>query len=125
MTRLDSVVEPVFLDHASTTPLDPAVAAAMVECLLAPQTQGNASSTRHAHGRAAAALVERARGEVAELVGAMILVYMIRRRTRGQRQLSHQMTMSTSLSSTIECRPLNPALMAMTSATSRRTVDII
>ena len=70
MTRLDSVAEPVFLDHASTTPLDPAVAAAMVECLLAPQTQGNASSTRHAHGRAAAALVERARGEVAELVGA-------------------------------------------------------
>ena len=69
MTRLDSVTEPVFLDHASTTPLDPAVAAAMVECLLAPQTQGNASSTRHAHGRAAAALVERARGEVAELVG--------------------------------------------------------
>jgi cysteine desulfurase len=69
VTRLDSVVEPVFLDHASTTPLDPAVAAAMVECLLAPQTQGNASSASHAPGRAAAALVERARGEVAELVG--------------------------------------------------------
>ena len=61
---------PVFLDHASTTPVDPEVAAAMAECLAAPGSQGNASSATHAYGRAAAALIERARAEVAALVGA-------------------------------------------------------
>ena len=61
---------PVFLDHASTTPVDPRVAAAMAECLTGPDGIGNPSSATHAYGRAAAARVESARAEVAALVGA-------------------------------------------------------
>jgi cysteine desulfurase len=61
---------PVFLDHASTTPLDPVVADAMVECLRGTDTQGNASSATHALGRAALARIEQARAEVAALLGA-------------------------------------------------------
>jgi cysteine desulfurase len=63
-------VAPVFLDHASTTPIDPVVADAMAECLRRSDAQGNASSTTHAFGRTAAALLERARADVAGLVGA-------------------------------------------------------
>jgi cysteine desulfurase len=64
------VATPVFLDHASTTPLDPAVADAMAECLRGSDTQGNASSATHALGRAASARIEQARVEVAALLGA-------------------------------------------------------
>jgi cysteine desulfurase len=63
-------VTPVFLDHASTTPLDPAVAAVMIEVLQGPLGVGNPSSITHAPGREAAAAIERARGEVAALIGA-------------------------------------------------------
>ena len=65
-----SVALPVFLDHASTTPIDPRAAAAMAECLAGPEGLGNPSSATHAYGRAAAARIERARAEVAALVGA-------------------------------------------------------
>lgn len=65
-----SAAQPVFLDHASTTPIDPRVAAVMAECLAGPEGLGNPSSATHAYGRAAAARIERARGEVAALVGA-------------------------------------------------------
>jgi cysteine desulfurase len=65
-----SVALPVFLDHASTTPIDPRAAAAMAECLAGPEGLGNPSSATHAYGRAAAARSERARAEVAALVGA-------------------------------------------------------
>ena len=61
---------PVFLDHASTTPVDPRVAAAMAACLTGPEGLGNPSSATHLYGRAAAARIERARAEVATLVGA-------------------------------------------------------
>ena len=61
---------PVFLDHASTTPVDPRVAAAMAACLTGPEGLGNPSSATHLYGRAAAARIERARAEVAALVGA-------------------------------------------------------
>jgi cysteine desulfurase len=64
------VATPVFLDHASTTPLDPAVADAMAECLRGSDAQGNASSATHALGRAASARIEQARVEVAALLGA-------------------------------------------------------
>lgn len=59
-------MHPVYLDHNATTPMKPAVqaavCAALAEC-------GNASSI-HAIGRAARAKVEGARGQVAALVGA-------------------------------------------------------
>ncbi len=57
----------VYLDHNATTPLRDEVVAAMVEALRA--TWGNPSST-HAQGAAARAAIERARGEVAALLGA-------------------------------------------------------
>ena len=55
-----------YLDHNATSPLRPEAAAAMARALLLP---GNPSSV-HAEGRAARAAVERAREEVAALVGA-------------------------------------------------------
>jgi cysteine desulfurase len=58
--------ERVFLDHNATSPLRPAARAVMTEVLAAP---GNASSVHH-EGRAARARIERARGQVAALLGA-------------------------------------------------------
>lgn len=58
---------PVYLDYAATTPVDPAVAAIMSECLGA--VHGNASS-QHAYGAAAAARIARAREQVAALINA-------------------------------------------------------
>ena len=60
---------PIYLDYAATTPIEPEVAQAMAECLMADGDFGNPSST-HAYGRAAAARVARARSQVATLVGA-------------------------------------------------------
>lgn len=60
---------PIYLDYAATAPLDPRVAAAMCECLRDPALQGNPASA-HAPGRAAAARVEMARAQVANLIGA-------------------------------------------------------
>jgi cysteine desulfurase len=65
-----TVTDPVYLDYAASTPVDPAVAAAMGRCLVAPEAIGNASSTTHLFGRRAAEHIERARAEVAALIGA-------------------------------------------------------
>jgi cysteine desulfurase len=59
---------PVYLDHAATTPVRPEVLEAMLPYLTA-QTFGNPSSA-HRYGRAARAGVEQARRQVAEAVGA-------------------------------------------------------
>src|SRR5262245_53611674 len=63
---------PVYLDYAATTPVDPRVAAVMVECLEAADLSGNPSSTSHVFGRRARALVESARQQVALLIGAEV-----------------------------------------------------
>ncbi|MEK7859792.1 MAG: aminotransferase class V-fold PLP-dependent enzyme, partial [Chloroflexota bacterium] len=57
----------VYLDHAATTPVDPEVAEAMARVLT--DVHGNPSSI-YAEGRAARALVDRAREEVAAALGA-------------------------------------------------------
>lgn len=57
----------IYLDHNATTPLRDEVVDAMLECLRV--NWGNPSST-HAEGAAARAAIERARRQVAELVGA-------------------------------------------------------
>ena len=57
----------IYLDYAATSPLDPAVAAAMGDCLA--HEFGNPSS-QHAAGRRARSLVEGARAEIAARVGA-------------------------------------------------------
>lgn len=58
----------IYLDHAATTPLDPRVLEAMTPYLT--DEFGNASSRQHPMGRAAAEAVERAREQVADLIGA-------------------------------------------------------
>jgi len=62
--------EQIYLDYAATTPVDPAVARAMAECL---GTEGDAwanPASTHAAGRAARARVEQARAAVGAAVGA-------------------------------------------------------
>ncbi|HET7569783.1 MAG TPA: aminotransferase class V-fold PLP-dependent enzyme [Gammaproteobacteria bacterium] len=60
----------IYMDYAATTPVDPRVAARMAECLTAEGLFGNPASIHHDAGRAARAAVEKARGEVAALIGA-------------------------------------------------------
>lgn len=62
-------VLPVYLDHAATTPVDPDVAALMMQWLTQAECQGNPSSGTHTYGRAAAQAVARAREQVAALIG--------------------------------------------------------
>jgi cysteine desulfurase len=64
-----SASAPVYLDYAATTPVDPAVAAVMGECLTLAGTFGNPSSA-HVYGIAAARRIEQARAQVAALIGA-------------------------------------------------------
>lgn len=59
---------PVYLDNAATTPVDPAVAVAMAECLTADGVFGNPASRSHLYGWDAEERVEQARVEVAELI---------------------------------------------------------
>ncbi len=57
----------VYLDNSATTPVDPRVAAAMARAVV--EVFGNASSV-HGFGQQARAAIDRARREVASLVGA-------------------------------------------------------
>ena len=57
----------IYLDNAATTPLDPEVAAVMVETMN--NTFGNPSSI-HTHGRQAKTIVEKARKQIAKLLHA-------------------------------------------------------
>ncbi len=61
--------EIVYLDYAATTPLDPRVAAAMQRCLGSTDAFANPASV-HLAGRASSVLVEKARQQLARLVGA-------------------------------------------------------
>ncbi|MCY4199466.1 MAG: aminotransferase class V-fold PLP-dependent enzyme [Gammaproteobacteria bacterium] len=62
--------EPIYLDYAATTPVDPLVLAKMQECLLAEGNFGNPASSTHVFGWRASEAVEEARAELAELIGA-------------------------------------------------------
>ncbi len=59
---------PIYIDYASTTPVDPRVVDAMIPWLR--EHFGNPASRSHAWGWEAEAAVEKARAEVAELIGA-------------------------------------------------------
>jgi cysteine desulfurase len=61
-------MSPIYLDHNSTTPVDPQVLAAMLPYFT--EQFGNASSRTHAYGWVAAEAVDIARREVAELLNA-------------------------------------------------------
>lgn len=60
---------PVYLDHAATTPLDPAALRAMEECLQDAEPPGNPSSN-HLAGRRARAIVDASREALAGLLNA-------------------------------------------------------
>src|SRR5262245_38226299 len=59
--------KPIYLDYNATTPIDPAVLDAMLSWL--GSGYGNPSS-QHAYGKAAHTAVDKARAEVAGLIGA-------------------------------------------------------
>jgi cysteine desulfurase len=59
---------PIYLDHHATTPVDPEVLKAMLPFFS--EQFGNPSSRQHVYGEEAHAAVERARAQVAALVGA-------------------------------------------------------
>ncbi|EED35616.1 cysteine desulfurase IscS [Luminiphilus syltensis NOR5-1B] len=61
---------PIYLDYLATTPADPRVADAMMGCLTQDGVFGNPASRSHGFGWRAEAMVEDARSEVAELIGA-------------------------------------------------------
>lgn len=63
------MTQPIYLDYAASTPVDPRVAERMIECLLPSGQHGNPASS-HSMGRAARALVEQARAQVAAAIGA-------------------------------------------------------
>jgi cysteine desulfurase len=65
-----SAVDPIYLDYAATTPVDPLVAQAMIECLGEAGDFANPASATHVPGRRAHARIERARAQVAALIGA-------------------------------------------------------
>ena len=62
--------QPVYLDNAATTPVDPRVIERMLGCLGRDGVFANAASISHAPGRAAAREVEAARQALAGLIGA-------------------------------------------------------
>jgi len=59
-----------YFDYAATTPADPRVMEAMFGCLGADGVFGNPASNSHAAGLSAKDLVEQARAQVADLIGA-------------------------------------------------------
>lgn len=61
---------PIYMDYSSTTPVDERVAAKMAECLTRQGHFGNPASRSHPFGWNADELVEKARKDVAELLGA-------------------------------------------------------
>ncbi len=61
---------PIYMDYSSTTPVDERVAEKMSECLTRQGHFGNPASRSHPFGWTADELVEQARANVAELLGA-------------------------------------------------------
>jgi len=59
---------PIYLDYGATTPMDPRVVDAMIPWMR--EHFGNPASRSHAWGWEAEAAVEKARGDVADLIGA-------------------------------------------------------
>jgi len=62
--------KPIYLDYAATTPVDPAVAQAMAECLTLDGIFANPASRSHRYGWQAEEAVENARRQVADLIHA-------------------------------------------------------
>ncbi|ASP39223.1 IscS subfamily cysteine desulfurase [Bacterioplanes sanyensis] len=61
---------PVYLDYAASAPVDPVVAEAMSACMTLEGNFGNPASRSHRFGWKAEQAVEKARGQVAQAIGA-------------------------------------------------------
>ena len=61
---------PIYLDYSATTPVDERVAKAMSECLTKEGTFGNPASRSHPYGWDSEKLIDEARINVANLLGA-------------------------------------------------------
>ena len=61
---------PLYFDYAATTPVDDRVVETMLACLGRQANFGNPASSGHAYGQAARSVVEQARQQVAERIGA-------------------------------------------------------
>ena len=67
---MSSLSVPIYMDYSATTPVDERVAEKMMQCLTRQGDFGNPASRSHPFGWAADELVEKARADVAELLGA-------------------------------------------------------
>ena len=63
---------PIYLDYMATTPVDPRVLDLMIKYLGPTGDFGNAASTTHVYGQAAARAVDIAREQIATVVGATV-----------------------------------------------------
>ncbi|HKK14180.1 MAG TPA: aminotransferase class V-fold PLP-dependent enzyme, partial [Gammaproteobacteria bacterium] len=70
MTDNDKLQTPIYLDYSATTPVDERVAQVMCRYLSRDGVFGNPASRSHEFGWRAEEAVERARADVAALVGA-------------------------------------------------------
>ncbi|MBR7520453.1 cysteine desulfurase family protein [Pseudomonas juntendi] len=61
---------PLYFDYAATTPVDDRVVETMLACLGRQANFGNPASSGHAYGQAARSVVDQARQQVAERIGA-------------------------------------------------------
>ena len=67
-SQMDTPHFPIYMDYSATNPCDPRVVDAMIPWLR--EHFGNPASRSHALGWEAEAAVEKARGQIADLIGA-------------------------------------------------------
>jgi cysteine desulfurase len=67
---IDSNSNPIYMDYSATTPVDERVAKVMMDCLTIDSNFGNPASRSHYFGIKAEEAIDKARKQVADLIGA-------------------------------------------------------